>query len=107
LITAVGVLGLNLLTGTTGLISLGHSGFLAVGAYAAGIVKVHWIALRNKDSGGKFTIEERNVAADWKSMVGSDAPKSITLSVSCNSQYTGAKAAAELDWIEFRPAAAP
>lgn len=38
MITAVGVLGLNLLTGTTGLISLGHSGFLAVGAYAAGIV---------------------------------------------------------------------
>ena len=37
MITAVGVLGLNLLTGTTGLISLGHSGFLAVGAYAAGI----------------------------------------------------------------------
>jgi len=76
-------------------------------SYAAGIVKVHWIALRNKDSGGKFTIEERNVAADWKSMVGSGAPKSITLSVSCNSQYTGAKAAAELDWIEFRPAATP
>jgi branched-chain amino acid transport system permease protein len=37
MVTAVGVLGLNLLTGTTGLISLGHSGFLAVGAYAAGI----------------------------------------------------------------------
>jgi branched-chain amino acid transport system permease protein len=38
MITAVGVLGLNILTGTTGLISLGHAGFLAVGAYAAGIV---------------------------------------------------------------------
>ncbi|MCW5656989.1 MAG: branched-chain amino acid ABC transporter permease [Burkholderiaceae bacterium] len=38
MITAVGVLGLNLLTGNTGLISLGHSGFLAVGAYATGIV---------------------------------------------------------------------
>jgi len=44
MITAVGVLGLNLLTGSTGLISLGHSGFLAVGAYAAGIVvnKLGW-----------------------------------------------------------------
>jgi branched-chain amino acid transport system permease protein len=44
MITAVGVLGLNVLTGTTGLISLGHSGFLAVGAYAAGIVasKLGW-----------------------------------------------------------------
>ncbi|MBI5720778.1 MAG: branched-chain amino acid ABC transporter permease [Burkholderiales bacterium] len=44
MITAVGVLGLNLLTGNAGLISLGHSGFLAVGAYAAGIVagKLGW-----------------------------------------------------------------
>jgi len=29
-ITAIGAIGLNLLTGTTGLISLGHSGFLAL-----------------------------------------------------------------------------
>jgi branched-chain amino acid transport system permease protein len=42
MITAVGVLGLNILTGTTGLISLGHAGFLAVGAYGAGIVATHW-----------------------------------------------------------------
>jgi branched-chain amino acid transport system permease protein len=37
-ITAIGVIGLNLLTGTTGLISLGHAGFLAVGAYANAIL---------------------------------------------------------------------
>jgi branched-chain amino acid transport system permease protein len=37
-ITAIGVIGLNLLTGTTGLISLGHSGFLAVGAYTNAIL---------------------------------------------------------------------
>jgi branched-chain amino acid transport system permease protein len=42
MITAVGVLGLNLLTGMTGLISLGHAGFLAVGAYAAGIVATRY-----------------------------------------------------------------
>ncbi|MFZ2393960.1 branched-chain amino acid ABC transporter permease, partial [Rhodoferax sp.] len=54
LITAVGVLGLNLLTGTTGLISLGHSGFLAVGAYAAGIVagKLGWPMLASILAGG-------------------------------------------------------
>jgi len=34
LITAVGVLGLNVLTGYTGLVSLGHVGFLMTGAYA-------------------------------------------------------------------------
>jgi branched-chain amino acid transport system permease protein len=33
MIAAVGAIGLNLLTGTTGLVSLGQSGFLAVGAY--------------------------------------------------------------------------
>src|SRR5258705_8941402 len=34
LITVVGALGLNILTGYTGLISLGHVGFLVTGAYA-------------------------------------------------------------------------
>ncbi len=37
LVMIVGVLGLNLLTGACGLISLGHAGFMAVGAYGAGI----------------------------------------------------------------------
>ena len=36
----IGVLGLNLLTGNTGLISLGYSAFLAVGAYANTILQV-------------------------------------------------------------------
>ncbi len=75
-------------------------------SYAGGVVKVHWTGLRDKDSGAGFVVEERNVAADWKAQVGTDVPKSVTLSVSCNSQYTGTKAAAELDWIEFRAAAA-
>ena len=54
LITALGVLGLNLLTGTTGLISLGHSGFLAVGAYTAGILagKLGWPMLAAIFAGG-------------------------------------------------------
>ncbi len=38
LVAIVGAIGLNLLTGTTGLISLGQSGFLAIGAYANGIL---------------------------------------------------------------------
>jgi branched-chain amino acid transport system permease protein len=38
LITMVGALGLNILTGYTGLISLGHVGFLLTGAYAYAIV---------------------------------------------------------------------
>jgi branched-chain amino acid transport system permease protein len=38
LIAVVGAVGLNMLTGTTGLISLGQSGFLAVGAYTNAIL---------------------------------------------------------------------
>jgi branched-chain amino acid transport system permease protein len=38
LITVIGAIGLNILTGTTGLISLGQAGFLAVGAYANAIL---------------------------------------------------------------------
>src|SRR5882762_8679750 len=44
MIAAVGGIGLNLLTGTTGLVSLGQSGFLAIGAYANSILIAdhHW-----------------------------------------------------------------
>jgi len=38
MVIAVGIIGLNLLTGTTGLISLGHAGFLAIGGYTNGIL---------------------------------------------------------------------
>lgn len=37
-IAIIGAIGLNILTGFTGQISLGHGGFLAVGAYTAGIL---------------------------------------------------------------------
>jgi branched-chain amino acid transport system permease protein len=37
-VMAIGVLGLNLLTGVTGLISLGHAGFLLIGAYAQAVL---------------------------------------------------------------------
>jgi branched-chain amino acid transport system permease protein len=42
LITVVGVLGLNILSGYTGLISLGHVGFLVTGAYGYAIVVSKW-----------------------------------------------------------------
>ncbi len=38
LIASIGAIGLNLVTGTTGLISLGHAGFLAIGAYTMAIL---------------------------------------------------------------------
>ena len=42
MIAAVGAIGLNLVTGTAGLISLGHAGFLAIGAYTAGILTTRY-----------------------------------------------------------------
>lgn len=72
--------------------------------YGAGIVRIRWFALRNKDGGtNTFVVEERNVAADYRKAFGK-VPDEIALSVSCNSQYTGTKAAAMLDWIEFSAA---
>lgn len=42
MIAVVGAIGLNVLTGTTGLISLGQAGFLAVGAYGNGVLMVDY-----------------------------------------------------------------
>lgn len=49
-VLAIGALGLNILTGYTGQISLGHAAFMGVGAYAAGIAATRlgapfWIAV--------------------------------------------------------------
>src|SRR4029078_5050386 len=42
MIYAIAVLGLNILTGYNGQISLGHGGFFAVGAYTADILMHHY-----------------------------------------------------------------
>jgi branched-chain amino acid transport system permease protein len=41
-IATIVALGLNLLTGSAGLVSLGHAAFLAIGAYTAGWLATHW-----------------------------------------------------------------
>lgn len=41
-IAVIGAIGLNILVGYTGQISLGQGGFMAVGAYAAGILTARW-----------------------------------------------------------------
>lgn len=73
--------------------------------YGGGIVRVHWIALRNADDGtGTYYIEERNVAADFQRIFGF-VPKDPLIAVTANSQYTGTRAVAELDWLELAPLA--
>jgi branched-chain amino acid transport system permease protein len=49
-ITVISVLGLNILTGYCNLVSIGHAGFMAVGAYTSGMLTAHlgwpfWAAL--------------------------------------------------------------
>jgi hypothetical protein len=70
--------------------------------YAAGTVSIKWFALRDEShaDGKTFFIEERNVAEDFQKAFGA-VPERIGLGISCNSQYTGSSAEAQLDWIEF------
>jgi ABC-type branched-subunit amino acid transport system ATPase component/ABC-type branched-subunit amino acid transport system permease subunit len=41
-ILAIAAMGLNMCVGYTGLVSLGHSTWFGVGAYAAGMIQLHW-----------------------------------------------------------------
>ncbi|MFA6568991.1 MAG: DUF3047 domain-containing protein [Victivallales bacterium] len=69
--------------------------------YGAGTIKIRWFTLRNKeDVSGEWFTEERNVAEDFHNAWGY-YPEDIYVSVSCNSQYTGGKASADLNWIEI------
>lgn len=70
--------------------------------YAGGAVRDKWFTLRNKEDDGKagWVEETRNVAEDFFKSWGF-LPRPVYVSVSCNSQYTGTEAAADLDWIEF------
>jgi hypothetical protein len=68
-------------------------------SYAAGIVKAKWTVLRNVNDAGSFFVEERNLAHDFQRAFGF-VPNDVSVGVTCNSQYTGTTAVAELDWIE-------
>src|SRR5450759_1259550 len=41
-ILAVATMGLNMCVGYTGLVSFGHSTWFGIGAYAAGLIQLHW-----------------------------------------------------------------
>jgi branched-chain amino acid transport system ATP-binding protein len=41
-VLAIAAMGLNLCVGTTGLVSLGHGTWFGIGAYAAGLIQLHW-----------------------------------------------------------------
>src|SRR5271165_4513891 len=42
-ILAIATMGLNLCIGYTGLVSFGHSTWFGIGAYAAGLIQLHWL----------------------------------------------------------------
>ncbi len=68
----------------------------------AKIIAVKWFAVRdeNHTDGKTFFIEERNLAEDFKQAFGT-IPDRIGIGICCNSQYTGTRSEAQLDWIEF------
>ena len=67
--------------------------------YGLGTIKVKWITLRNRNAPmDTWLTEERNFIQDFKEAWGF-VPENIYISVSCNSQYTGTLAEADLDWI--------
>lgn len=70
--------------------------------YGLGTVKVEWETLRNKVDavGGEWFVEEQNVGDAFREAWGY-CPEEVYLSISCNSQYTGTTAGADLDWVEF------
>jgi hypothetical protein len=76
-------------------------------AYGMGVIKVKWHTLRNRDDAldGRWIVEERNVTEDFEDAWGF-YPQEIYLSISCNSQYTGSRAAADIEWIGFDAAPA-
>lgn len=72
--------------------------------YGAGMVSIYWIGVRNKedltpDDDG-WIVEQANVADAFRDAFG-EVPATIGLGISCNSQYTGTKAEALLDWVAF------
>lgn len=71
-------------------------------SYVLGAVKTKWYTLRNRDDAknGEWITEERNVAKDFMDAWGF-YPEKLYISISSNSQYTGSRAAADLEWIEF------
>lgn len=69
--------------------------------YGAGTVRVKWITLRNKEDGtGKWFTESRNLLEDYEKAWGS-VPGKLYVSITSNSQYTGTRASAALEWIKF------
>lgn len=89
--------------------SVTPTGLTGRAKYAGGLVSLYWISVRNQDDltnappADGWRIEEANVASDFKKAFG-EIPDSVGVGISCNSQFTGTKAEALLDWVEFVPA---
>lgn len=87
--------------------TLTPAGAEGTATYGVGRVRVAWFSLRSAEDGEGASFEEsRNVAEDFQRIYG-EVPGEFALSISCNSQNTGTRAEAELEWIEFMPAPPP
>ena len=59
-IAVIGAIGLNILVGYTGQISLGQAGFLAVGAYTAGLISIT-LCRESETTAGSPTVDRKSV----------------------------------------------
>jgi len=72
-------------------------------SYVMGTLQVTWRCIRNKtDKLGKWHIEQKNVAKDFKQAFGY-IPQQFVISISGNSHYSATECEAEVDWLEFVP----
>lgn len=72
--------------------------------YGAGTMTVKRICVRNNSTPpGKWVVEERDVAADYRRAFGVDPKSYCILSIGANSQYSQSSTRVEIDYIEFLP----
>ncbi|MBR2874114.1 MAG: DUF3047 domain-containing protein [Lentisphaeria bacterium] len=75
--------------------------------YAMGATSVYRICMRNKQAEPlRWYVEERNVVKDFQKAFGRMPRGECALSIGANSQYSKSDTLVEIDFIEFRPAAA-
>ena len=77
----------------------GKTGFVR---YGMGMVKVHWVSVRNEKDGLKrWYVDECNLYQEMKKVFSGKIPEKKAITLSANSQYTGTASVAYLEYIEF------
>ena len=83
-------------------------GFMRTDHYRGGLSTVKSICMRNRNTPcGQWVEEERNVLEDFKKAFKRPPAEGFVLCIGANSQNSRSHTRLEIDYIEFRPVAAP